>query len=317
VWGLGWAGPFWQTAGRVVKAIPGTRTGWLEDNKEVRYAAVKHHKLRKRLGPRGRGSNLLTLIGTVHRDVRGEARLGRLLTQLQPEIITLELSEVSLSYRRDKGEMQLRKLHLILERIAAERELPLAQLEAHPTVVQICKLLGLPFEYRAVSAYARSHQIPHVLIDLPNIAVGKLKRIESGLITLRNLKTLTGLPAEVAAESGEGYEVARALLGEKSLPSIRQAFLAGKRGVEGIGVRDQHMATEIRRQLTTDPVRHLIHVGGWVHLVEDAAGETLFSRLADLSPRRVLLDAEPGDLRPGSEHNGFEASVPSPIGESG
>lgn len=236
---------------------------------------------------------MLTLIGTVHRDARGGERLGYLLAQLQPEIITLELSEASLSYRRDKGEMQLRKLHLILERIAADRAVSLAQLEVHPSVAQIRKLLGLPFEYLAALAYARSHQIPLVLVDLPNIAVRKLKKIEGELITLRNLKTLTSLPAEVEPESGEGYAVARTFLADQSMPDIRQAFLAGKRGVEGIGLRDEHMATEIRRQLTENPERHLIHIGGWVHLVEDTAGETLFSRLADLSPRRLLLDAEP------------------------
>lgn len=240
---------------------------------------------------RRKGRNLLTLIGTVHRDVRGEERLGHLLAQLQPGIITLELSEASLSYRRDKGEMQLRKLHLILDRIASERGVPLAQLEAHPTVVQIRKLLGLPFEYRAAADYARRQQIPLILIDLPNVAVRKLKRIEGELITLRNLKTLTSLPTEVEAESSEGYGVARALLGEQSLPGIRQAFLAGKRGVEGVGIRDQHMATEIRRHLAEKTAEHLIHIGGWVHLVEDAAGETLLSRLADLAPRRLLLDA--------------------------
>ena len=233
---------------------------------------------------------MLTLIGTVHRDARGEERLGQLLAQLQPGVITLELSEASLRYRRDKGEPQLRQLGHILERIAADRCVAVAQLEAHPMVAQIRQLLGLPFEYRAASAYARRHPVPLALIDLADVAVRKLEKIESELITLRNLKTLTSLPAEPEKLQGEGYGVARALLGDQSQASTRQSFLAGKRGFEGIGPRDLHMATEIRRRLEASPERHLLHIGGWVHLVDDGAGETLFSRLADLSPQRLLLD---------------------------
>ena len=234
---------------------------------------------------------MLTLVGTVHQDRRGEERLGRLLAQLQPGAITLELSDASLRFRRDRGTPQLRKLGRILASIAADRSMPAAELEAHPTVVQIRQLLGYPFEYRAASSYAQSRNIPLLLIDRPDVAEHKVAKIESELITLRNLKTLTGLPVESAGELEEGYGVARTLLGCASAASTRQAFLAGKRGVEGIGPRDLHMATEIRRYLGASPERHLLHIGGWVHLVEDdVAGETLFSRLADLSPLRLLLD---------------------------
>ncbi len=234
---------------------------------------------------------MLTLVGTVHRDSRGEERLGHLLDRLQPGVITLELSDASLRFRRERGGLQCCKLGRILESIAADRSIPVPELEAHPTVVQIRQLLGFPFEYQAASAYARRQNIPLLLIDRPDVAVRKLAKIERELITRRNLRTLTGLPAESVGEQGEGYGVARALLGCASAVTTRQAFLAGKRGGEGIGPRDLHMATEIRRYLGACPERHLLHIGGWVHLVEDdVAGETLFSRLADLSPQRLLLD---------------------------
>lgn len=236
---------------------------------------------------------MLTLVGTVHRDAQGEERLCHLLEKVQPGVITLEMSDASLHYRRDKGELQLRKLGQILERIAVERAVDVAQLEAHPTVDQIRKLLGLPYEYRAASNYARRNNVPLALIDRPDVAVRKLEKIERELITLRNLKTLTSLPTAPETELREDYGVARALLDGQTPESTRQAFLAGKRGIEGIGLRDLHMAMEIRRRLVASPARHLLHIGGWVHLVEDVAGDTLFSRLADLLPQRLLLDGCP------------------------
>jgi hypothetical protein len=71
--------------------------------------------------------------------------------------------------------------------------------------------------------------------------------------------------------------------------AMRQAFLEGRRGDEGIGPRDRWMAAQIRRLLAARCGGHLVHVGGWVHLVEDARGETLYSLLADLAPQRLLL----------------------------
>ena len=234
---------------------------------------------------------MLTLVGTVHRDSQGEKRLDCLLAQLSPRVITLELSEESLRFRRDRGKIHLRKLERILESIAADRGISVAQLEEHPAVAQIRQLLGYPFEYRAASTYARCHNVPLLLIDRSDVAMRKVAQIERELITLRNLKTLTALPVESSGEPGEGYEVARALLGAETAASLRHAFLAGKRGAEGIGPRDLFMATAIRRYLGTSPEQHLLHIGGWVHLVEDdIAGETLFSRLADLLPQRLLLD---------------------------
>jgi hypothetical protein len=71
--------------------------------------------------------------------------------------------------------------------------------------------------------------------------------------------------------------------------AVRQAFLEGRRGEEGIGPRDRWMAAQIRRLLAPRRGAHLVHVGGWVHLVEDAQGETLYTLLADLAPQRLLL----------------------------
>lgn len=229
----------------------------------------------------------LTLVGTVHRDSQGEERLTKLLRQLAPDELTLEMSPTSLRYRQERGHLLLQRLERILTRLVApgrDRD----TLENHPALADIHRLLALPFEYRVAADHAQRNGVPLSLIDLPEVSQRKLQRVESELITLPNLRALLAHPALPA--SAETYQTAAALVLRQSAASVRSAFLAARRGDEGIGPRDRAMATTIRRHLDTAPHCHLVHIGGWVHLIDDPAGETLFSLLADLAPRRLLLD---------------------------
>lgn len=235
----------------------------------------------------------LTLIGTVHRDHRGGSKLAQLLAQLRPDEITLEMSPLALSYRQNHGRIQLLRLERILDRLAAELGRERQILRAHPAIADIWTLLAPPFEYQAAASYAKKTRIPLTLIDLSEVSETKLKKVESDLITYRNIRVLVNLPTDGDPPAEEGYEVARAMvLGNLGEPLLR-AFLERRRGREGIGPRDQHMARQIRHRLDARPERHLVHIGGWVHLVEDAREETLYSRLKDLGPRRLLLEQGP------------------------
>jgi hypothetical protein len=49
------------------------------------------------------------------------------------------------------------------------------------------------------------------------------------------------------------------------------------------------MAKQIRHLLAERQGSHLVHIGGWVHLIEDERGETLYGLLRDLNPVRELL----------------------------
>lgn len=232
----------------------------------------------------------LTLIGTVHRDREGAVKLRRMLERLRPDEITLEMSPMALRYRRIHGRPQLLRLERILERLATESGREKSTLRNHPAIEDIRALLALPFEYRSASEYAEDVGIPLSLIDLSEISAIKLKKIESGLITYRNIKVLTSLSETDAPPHRESYRVARAMILSAPEKRVRREFLRKRRGVEGIGLRDREMAREIRHRIGSRPLRHLVHIGGWVHLVEDEQGETLYSRLQDLAPRRILLE---------------------------
>lgn len=231
----------------------------------------------------------LTLIGTVHRDPQGAERLLACLRRLRPDLLTLEMSEKAFAYRHEGAHRQLLRLERILERLAAELPAELADLQTHPAIVDISNLLALPFEYQAAAAYSAETPVALHLIDLSDVSAAKLKRVESDLITYRNLKILVSLPAGAEKSDYEGYSRAHAMITQDPGAVVRQAYLAGRRGAEGIGPRDRWMSQQIRRLLAQRNGGHLVHVGGWVHLIEDEQGETLYSLLADLKPERLLL----------------------------
>jgi len=231
----------------------------------------------------------LILIGTVHRDPQGHQNLASLLEQLQPDLLTLEMSPFALEYRRSRGRRQMLRLERILQRLSAETGRPLQELKTCRAVIDIQVLLAMPYEYRATRKYADRHQCRLVLIDVSEVSAHKLRRVESELTTYHNLKTLVSLPDEGIPLHQESYATAQLLLQTAPGDAVCEAFLRRRRGPEGVGRRDQVMADQLRRLRNRHPGRRLVHVGGWVHLLEDPHEETLFSRLADLSPQRRLL----------------------------
>ncbi len=84
----------------------------------------------------------LILIGTVHGDPRGQARAGKLLHHLRPDLVTVEISPFSLRYRLKHGRGWQRQL------AAALAELP-AGAERHLAIQRLAAQVALPFEVRA------------------------------------------------------------------------------------------------------------------------------------------------------------------------
>ncbi len=229
------------------------------------------------------------MIGTVHHDPRSAAPLAALLAQLQPHRLTVEISPDVVAYRQTHGVLLLRRLEMILEHLA-EASAPPALLGEHSAIVEIRTLLDLPYEFRVTCAYAGKKGITVQAIDQTDSSPAKLRQVEERLISLPHLKRLVSSPAAAPPDNTQRYALARQLLASPDALQ-RSALLQGCRGKEGIGPRDRHLATMIRSLLQSDP-GHLVHIGGWVHLLDDPAGETLYSLLSDLQPRRLLLDPD-------------------------
>ena len=225
----------------------------------------------------------------MHHDPRSAAPLAELLAQLRPDQLTVEISPGVVAYRQTHGILLLRKLGMIVERLLGQSP-PSALLADHPGIVAIRNLLGLPYEFRVASTYARKRGIAVQAIDQSEISLLKLRQVEERLISRQHLKRIAASPGAAAPDNAHRYELARQLLTSPDA-RLRSAFLQGCRGEEGIGPRDRHLAAKIRSLAQSQP-GHLVHIGGWVHLLDDPDGETLYSLLSDLQPRRLLLDPD-------------------------
>lgn len=229
------------------------------------------------------------MIGTVHHDPRSAAPLAALLAQLQPELLTVEISPDVVAYRQTHGVLLLRKLGMIAERLSGQSASPSSPGD-HPGLVAIRNLLGLPYEFRVACAYAEGKGIEVQAIDQSDSSLAKLRPVEERLISLQHLRRIAASPGAAPPDNAHRYALARQLLASPDA-RLHRAFLQGCRGEEGIGARDRHLAAKIRALLQDSP-GHLVHIGGWVHLLDDPDNETLYSLLSDLQPRRLLLDPD-------------------------
>ena len=217
----------------------------------------------------------LTLIGTVHGDPRGQARAGKLLHHLRPDLVTVEISLFSLGYRLQHGRRWQRQL------AAALAELP-AGAERHLAIQRLGTQVALPFEVRAAGDYSRRVNVPWHPLDLGFLSRRHLPRYETELLSPANLRAL------LATADGEHKDFVAG-----QFRRARQALAGAPRrrifpGVPETLRRERFLARRLRRLVSRH--RRVVHLGGWEHLVawEDSPG--LWRDLADLKPRRVLLD---------------------------
>ena len=217
----------------------------------------------------------LTLIGTVHGDPRGQARAGKLLHHLRPDLVTVEISPFSLSYRLKHGRRWQRQL------AAALAEMP-AGAERHLAIQRLAAQVALPFEVRAAGDYSRRINVPWRPLDLGFLSRRHLPRYETELLSPANLQALLATADGELKDfvAGEFHQARQALAGAPR----RRIFP----GVPETVRRERFLARRLRRLVSRH--RRVVHLGGWEHLVawEDSPG--LWPDMADLKPRRVLLD---------------------------
>lgn len=225
----------------------------------------------------------------MHNDPRSAVTLAELLGQLNPDQLTVEIAPNAVTYRQTYGVLLLRKLGMILERLTGTSP-PQTSAYNHPGIVAIRNLLGLPYEFRVACTYAQEKGIKLHAIDQADVSLVKLRQVEERLISLQNLRTIASSACGSPPSHAHNYELARQLLSSPDA-GMRESFLRGCRGEEGIGLRDKHLAEKIRTLVQIHP-GHLVHIGGWVHLIDDPGNETLYSLLSDLEPQRIFLDPD-------------------------
>ena len=220
----------------------------------------------------------LALVGVVHRDPKGFEKLLRLLEKEAPSLITIEISPYALEFRAKRAFHLRTILRENLKVIHREDGGSYREFVSHGAVQGIFLLLRVPFEWRAAEAYARRFTIKARPIDLSTYSEEKLAHV-SELLQPGNLRTLLRsdvLP--VADQVISQYKQARALWNHP--PATWPRLLETEE-------REAHMAAEIRALMSEG--EKVLHVGGWEHLIDLPQGRSLFDKLRDLDPRRILL----------------------------
>ena len=221
----------------------------------------------------------LILIGTVHSDPRGQARAGKLLHHLRPDLVTVEISPFSLGYRLKHGGRWLRQL------AAALAELP-AGAEGHLAIQRLAAQVAMPFEVQASGDYSRRVKVPWRPLDLGFLARRHLPRYGPELLSPNNLRALIAtadgeLEDFVAGQFRRARQAWAGALRQRIFPGDPESWR-----------RERFLARRLRGLVSRH--RRVVHLGGWEHLVAWEGAQGLWRDLADLKPRRVLLDEADG-----------------------
>ena len=241
-----------------------------------------------------KGPVRLVLLGTVHRDPGGRARLSGLLPKLNPKVISVEMSPLALMFRRKHVRDLLGALHLNLRRMASTYDTTLRQLLENGCIEGIVRQIELPYEYTASSDFAKESRIPVVCVDDSVTSRPKLSLFDE-LVSINNLEALPLIDFPSHLEQVQ-REYGKAIEAFNRTDAVPVEFLAFCRtGKEEWERRTRIMARKIRRLYTGLTDRGggvLLHVGGWLHVGGRGRWPNLAAQLMDFSPRVLLLGLE-------------------------
>jgi hypothetical protein len=218
----------------------------------------------------------LILLATVHGDPAGYGRAWRIFEQVQPEVITVEISRFSVRYRERAVKDWQRRLSEALKALPPEAGKSLA-------VARVAAQAELPFEYRAARDWGNIYQVPVKFLDAGRVARLHLPRYADELLSPDNLRFLwKNEPAGTLVEYvvGEFRRAHRARDG-KLRPVPRSLD-------PGDGRRERLWGKRLKALVRGG--KRVVHLGGWEHLVPWQGGGGLSQLLADLNPGLMLLD---------------------------
>jgi hypothetical protein len=233
----------------------------------------------------------LILVGTVHLDPEGRRGLYKIIENLRPSVLTVEISKFSVRYRLSNQEKWLLRLKNLTYKLPRERGvhagLKLLELQLH-----------LPFEWEVAYRYSKANNVPCLAIDSGNLARNELPLWKSEILSRKNLLKITDKPDfDLDNHFREHHSQAKIILKTPNhLPkSLHHLSWLSDRFWER---REKTLACRIRgiyRNGLLNPgsysrtSAHHVHICGWMHLITGSPWKTLADLLSDLTPMRILL----------------------------
>jgi len=224
------------------------------------------------------------IIGVAHLDPQGESRLLRAFRQWKPDLITLEVSEYAIAFRRDNGERLRQKLLALTEPIH----------DAHGQIAALFAKLQIPFEVTAADAYCRECGGWFHCLDDSDLSRQYLNEFAFEAISADNvahLLTMENLP--LARQVERVYRRVRRLLADEP---VIPALLGNDRRLAMMQRRDELMQKRVEMMLRERRPRRWIHVGGAEHLLRIKGYRLFYERFADREMHRRLLDNDENEF---------------------
>ena len=205
------------------------------------------------------------MLGVIHRDPRTPVLLRQWITDIKPDIITLEFSQYGLMFRKENRDRYKKRIDEVLKKLKNDKR---SYNEA--AVENLESFMNMPNEYEIVSEYSIEQHIPFYLIDMDLFSYLKLQKAEE-LFDADNIERLL---TDIDAGNGS-CEAAMARLffnsGLKSVPYDEEMY-----------VRDKYMADRLTLLMKHSPDKRFLHVAGWRHL------EDPYHLYAPLNPLKVF-----------------------------
>ena len=227
----------------------------------------------------------IVLIGVAHDDLKGKERLSRALEIEKPDIITLETTIDMMNNFKESYDILVDNLLNILK----EKNVNETTYSLFEEILDISE----PFEHSVCKDYARKNNTKFYIIDHPESSAKARDNIKSGLtqfVEQADKNFLEAITKESINEDNDKMYKHIQDLFDAKVPNIgeEEKIINLCRESMYLKERDLNQASNIRR-LTKENDCKIVHVGGTLHMMDDSLGQSLYSRIKDLNPKRKTL----------------------------
>ena len=233
----------------------------------------------------------LILVGTVHLDPEGRGDLYKIIENLRPSILTVEISKFSVRYRLANQEKWLLRLRDLKHNLPEEKR-------DHPRLKLLKLQLHTPFEWEVALRYSEVNNIPCLAIDSGNLARNELPLWKSELLSRKNLLKITDEPDfDLDNHFRECHSRAKiALTTPNHLPKpmhhltwLSDRFWEKREKTLTCRIRKIHGNGLMNPGSSSRTSTHHVHICGWMHLIAGAPLKTIADLLSRLTPMRILF----------------------------
>ena len=224
------------------------------------------------------GRTKLFLMGTLHLDRDSACELRRQLSEISPDVVTVEISRFSISFRMRAMPVWFTVLKRNLRMLPVHRR-------GHAGIRLLARQLRIPWEWAVASAYARKAQIRCIPVDSGSFARMELPAWHTELLGVENLNMLSSEPPFDL----EQYFAARRSYARLNLVKNHMPYCTAHPLSYLEAPCWQHREQVLARRIKSvaGVCSRTVHIGGWTHLLTRTQWKSVADMLASMRPEKI------------------------------